>query len=1040
MIAEHWQQVERLYHTALELPLNERARYLEEACAGDQAIRREVEALLAANDRADGFLSDAAIEIEAKELAREKVNTPPTFQTGNSLGHYKILSRIGSGGMGEVWLAQDARLERRVAIKILPSQFIRDENRLQRFIREAKAASALNHPNIITIHEIGEAVTTTGTTHFIATEYIEGETLRSRMSGEGVTLRTALDVAIQAASALDAAHQNGIIHRDIKPENIMIRPDGLVKVLDFGLAKLATPRTSQAVPIDTDAQTMPAVAMTEPGMILGTLRYMSPEQARGRDVDARTDIFSLGVVLYELISRQDLFAGDTSADVIAAIIHKEPEPLSAFAEDVPDQLERIVRKALSKNVRDRYQTARDMQLDLQNLKQELEFHSQLSRSGQSVSSRNSSDNIRQIRTNRQWTLIGAGVLAILFVTFGTWKYLIQSSDTHLPSSTNIAKLFNERISSGGGISRVEFSPPDGKLIAFSINKEKGSSIWVKQFVGSKAQQVTDGKWRDLNPIWSPDSQMLAFISDRGGTRGIWSVPYLGGETPKLIKAIDITNGSLVDWANNGQTIYYELSSNLFALDLTSGTTSQITSLDSKNTLSRGFRISPDGQMLIYSSTINGRSHILVQGIRENNPRQITFGEWHDRSPDWLPDGQRFAFSSNRNGRFQVYLGWLDGREPEQIIFTDEVHESLTVSPDGNRIISLGQRENANLFSCDLRSGKETGHTSEFGIQLFPEVSPDGQRIAFQASDASINLDEAIMIKTSDPESRAVRIAPTGFNATWSPSPKDDILAFIRYTSGKSELFKVSADGQNQTLLTSGLLFSGQTGVPYNRFFSNYDWSPDGSRILYRSAKSGQENLWAIHFNGQPEEMITANTDSKTQVYSPSWSPNGQRIAYLSKTSLADSSRKISVNITDQGKIKTVFETQFPIKLLGWSASGNDLILASGEKTDSTRPQKTRLLSVSIESRKTSTISQIDSAYLYSATLMTAGNSIALVSRQEDVDNIEVISTSNGTVKRATNNSDTTAYYSGVKWSPDGKNLYYSKQTNWVFVSLIEKFQ
>lgn len=1039
MKADHWQRIEQLYHAALECPREQRAAFLAEACPDDEETRAKVEALLTANDQASGFLSGVAIELEAEVLAREKVTAPLAIKVGNSLGPYKILSHVGTGGMGEVWLAHDIRLERRVAIKILPAQFTKDSSRLQRFIREAKTASALNHPNIITIHEIGEAVTPIGTTYFIATEYIEGETLRSRMSGEGLKLREALDAAIQCASALDAAHQNGIIHRDIKPENIMIRPDGLIKVLDFGLAKLATRRSSKAVAIDTNAQTMPAAAMTEPGMILGTLRYMSPEQARGHEVDARTDIFSLGVVLHEMIARQPLFAGETSADVIAAIIHKEPEPLAAFAPDVPDQLERIVRKALAKDVRDRYQTARDLHLDLKNLKRELEFHSQLSRSGQSVSSRNSSGGfITQQPANRRWPVIVAGLLGTILISWGVWKYLPTSSNNRPRPASRITKLFNERISSGGSISRVEFSPPDGKLIAYSINKENGSSIWVKQLAGSKAQQVTDGKWRDRNPIWSPDGQMLAFISDRGGTGGIWSAPYLGGETPNLIKAIDLANGTLVAWGDKGRTIYYEQSSNLFALDLATGNTSQITNFAPQNSRVREFRISSNGEMLLYSTRIDGKSHIQIQSIQGDIQKQITFGESDDRSPDWFPDGERFAFSSSRNGRYQVYVGWIDGREPEQVTFTNDDHESLTVSPDGSRIITLGQRENANLFSCDIRTGIETGQTSEFGIQLFPEASPDGQRIAFQASDASINLDEAVMIKTSDAESRSVQIASTGFNATWSP--KGDLLAFIRYSAGKSELFKVSVAGQNQSVLASEILFSGQTGVPYNRFFSNYGWSPDGSRIVYRSAKSGQENLWIVPIGGQPEEMVTSNTDSKTQVYSPFWSPDGRQIGYLSRISLPDAGSKKSINITEQGKSETVYETTSPIKLIGWSASGDGLIFALGDRAESTRPQKITLFEVLIGDRKTSIIGQIDSAYLYSVTLLAGAQSIALVSRQNNVDNIEIISTSNGSIKQATSNSDTTAYYSGINWSPDGKTIYYSKQTNWVFVSLIENFQ
>ena len=297
-----------------------------------------------------------------------------SLAAGTKLGRYEIRSKIGEGGMGEVYLAQDAKLDRKVALKILPAEVAADQNRMSRFVQEAKAASALNHPNIITIHEIDE----TDSIHFITTEFIDGETLRVRMPSASMKMGEVLDVAAQIASALAAAHAAGIVHRDIKPENIMLRRDGIVKVLDFGLAKL----TEQPPPdsVDTEAPTR-AVVNTEPGMVMGTVIYMSPEQARGVDIDARTDIWSLGVVLYEMVAGCLPFAGSTSSEVLASILgDRETQPLARYSREVPAELERIVSKTLRKNRDERYQTIQDLLLDLKSLKQELEFAAKLERS------------------------------------------------------------------------------------------------------------------------------------------------------------------------------------------------------------------------------------------------------------------------------------------------------------------------------------------------------------------------------------------------------------------------------------------------------------------------------------------------------------------------------------------------------------------------------------------------------------------------------------------------------------------------------------
>src|SRR5712691_8569671 len=368
MTPERWEQVGKLYQAALPLQPDERETFLGDACGDDTAMRREVESLLAAEDGAGSFLAAGAMKDAAKMLVEDK----SLSLDGKELGHYHILSQLGSGGMGEVYLAEDTRLKRKVALKLLPAELTANQDRLRRFEQEAQAASALNHPNIITIHEIGQV----DGLNFIVTEFIAGETLRQRMATERMNLAVVLDVATQVASALAAAHAAGIVHRDLKPENIMLRPDGLIKVLDFGLAKLTEPRTAN---VDTEAPTVVRVD-TKRGAVMGTAQYMSPEQARGLKVDARTDIFSLGVVLYEMLAGRAPFLGETTADIISVLLRKEPQPLSTLAHDVPAELQHIVSKSLRKDRDERYQTVQSLLVDLKTLQQELAFAAKLERS------------------------------------------------------------------------------------------------------------------------------------------------------------------------------------------------------------------------------------------------------------------------------------------------------------------------------------------------------------------------------------------------------------------------------------------------------------------------------------------------------------------------------------------------------------------------------------------------------------------------------------------------------------------------------------
>ena len=367
MTPKRWQQVKEIFHSALQHAPGERSAFLSTACGGDDALRKEVESLLAAHGKDGSFIDSPVYEAAADLIMDEKAELRP----GQTVGSYEIVSFISRGGMGEVYLAQDKRLGRKVALKLLPSSVTKDSNRLHRFEQEARAASALNHPNIITIYEIREA----DSTLMIATEFVEGETLRQRLIAGGLSLDEALYVAIHVADALAAAHKAGIIHRDIKPENIMIRPDGYVKVLDFGLAKLTEPTSPMSA-----AEAPTKQVRTGSGMIMGTVGYMSPEQARGVAVDARSDIFNLGAVTYEMVAGKRPFDGETPSDVLAAILKSEPPVLSHFTPEAPPELVRIVTKALRKDREQRYQVIEDLLLDLKSLKEDLDFQAKLDRS------------------------------------------------------------------------------------------------------------------------------------------------------------------------------------------------------------------------------------------------------------------------------------------------------------------------------------------------------------------------------------------------------------------------------------------------------------------------------------------------------------------------------------------------------------------------------------------------------------------------------------------------------------------------------------
>jgi eukaryotic-like serine/threonine-protein kinase len=418
MTPERWQRVKGIFQAAVERAPDERDVFLASACEGDEVLRREVESLIASHEKDGSFIDSPAYQATANILGGDQ-----EFEAGQTIGHYEILSTLGKGGMGEVYLARDTKLGRKVALKFLPSDFTKDTERLRRFEQEARAASALNHPSIITIYEIGEM----DSRHFIATEFIDGETLRQRLIDGSLKFAEILNIAEQIGSALAEAHAAGIVHRDIKPDNIMLRRDGLVKVLDFGLAKLMEQKE-----VDAEDATRQLV-QTSAGVVMGTVAYMSPEQARGLAADARTDIWSLGVVLYEMVSDRLPFAGETTSDVISLILQKEPPALTTVSVNIPERLDEIVTRALTKDREERYQTIKDLALDLKRLKQKLDIEREIERTQAPelrgtavrtaiekprVTTSNPEDVASRFKVNKTVSILAIASLVILVVAVG----------------------------------------------------------------------------------------------------------------------------------------------------------------------------------------------------------------------------------------------------------------------------------------------------------------------------------------------------------------------------------------------------------------------------------------------------------------------------------------------------------------------------------------------------------------------------------------------------------------------------------------------
>jgi len=890
MTPERYQQIGRLYQAAVKLETPQRAAFLLAACAEDAALRRAVEELISADEQAEAqdFIGGPAVEVAAELLAQERVQRT----VGRQLSHYQILSLLGTGGMGEVYLAQDTRLGRKVALKLLPVQFTASAERVRRFEQEARAASALNHPNIITIHDIGQVEGV----HFIATEFIEGRTLRQQIVSGRVKLKTALEVTIQVASALSAAHTAGITHRDIKPENIMVRPDGIIKVLDFGLAKLTEVPASSS---DTEAPTSAGVN-TAAGVVMGTARYMSPEQARGLEVDARTDIFSLGVVLYELVAGRAPFEGPSANDVIAAILTQEAPPLSRSLPDVPAELERIITKALEKDREERYQGVKDLLLDVKRLKQRLEFEAELARSVRSGEQDLASGQAATATADPQPThttaeelarqtasmeylagatkrrrLRAALALAILLATGAGLIFWLSPFGQHqAPSLAETARIIPFTTFSGTA-DHPAFSP-DGNQIAFTWDggNSKNLDLYIKLIGAGTPLRLTVDPAEDVSPAWSPDGRYLAFIRRSATENGIFIIPALGGPERKLGQTEP--NLSKLSWSPDGKFLAVidraspQERYSIFLLSVEDGKKQRLTS--PPESFADTFpAFSPDGQTMAFIRTSSFSSEdIYLISTRGGNTRRLTADERRVHSFTWTADSSEIVFSSNRGGGFSLWRVTVSGGKPERVAVTGQNAYSPAISRQGNRLAYNVSFIDSNIWRLDRASaanqaaGQQRSPTkliSSTRQDHSPQFSPDGKKIVF-TSDRSGN--EGLWVCESD-GSHPVQL--TFFDGTiggtprWSPDGQQ--IVFDARPAGNSDIYVVSAEGGKPHPLT---LETSHDVIP--------SWSRDGRWIYFCSNRSGEFQTWKVPTAGGPAIQVT-----KQGGFEAFESPDGKLLYY-----------------------------------------------------------------------------------------------------------------------------------------------------------------
>ena len=877
MSDQHWDNLKQIFHAAVALAPGARPAYLDKACEGDVSLRAAVESLIKSHEETTNFIDAPAYQAAAEMLAENY-----EFKSGHTIAHYQIRSVLGEGGMGKVYLAHDTKLDRKVALKILPPGLAANQESMRRFTQEAKTAAALHHPNIAQIFEIGEH----GDTRYIAMEFVAGDTLRMLLSRRRIELKRGLEWTAQVASGLSAAHTQAVIHRDIKPENLVVTPAGQIKILDFGLAKLMKQNgAGGASELTTMYMQSGNQTNTVPGMIVGTVSYMSPEQARGETVDQRTDIFSLGVVLYEIVTGQRPFKGRSTIDTLHAIINHEPARSTQSNPELPAELEDILAKALAKEPSERYQHAGDFEIDLRRLKRGIESNTLTSTRGTALKQRPNAI------FKYKWLVLGL-ILTAAGVFTGWWLGSSGATRSSVPSLANVALT---PLTADPGYEGEPTFSPDGQTIAYVSDRSGNFEIFLKQIAGGPDLNITNNASDDVQPAFSPDGKQIAFVSTRSSSSNllypgvdysllggdIWIMPALGGSARRIAES-----GNFPSWSPDGSTIIYTRGTTWFQpkmqrVSAQGGEPQDIPITFASNEPPQPFWLYPS-----YSSdkrwiAFEAGAYIFVVNAEGGEAKRIVNG----KRPVWSADSHAIIYSNSESGKnlslwrvpFSLTKGVVVGSaEPLTVGRGRDIQAA--VSRDGEMIAYAAQdlAFNAEILPFDAEQGRLMGPSQPvtYGSNsiYFLSFSPDGRSIVFEN-----HLGQSSHIWRVDIGSPAVQLtADAKFNDSaprWSPDGQT--IAFVRRSAdespqsqrGAASLCLMSADGANPHLLIENA--------------TNPMWLPDGRAILYAAVVEGRTQLFLFDLTAKSSRRLTSEVGT---VPISAFSPDGKWVIHQSNAS------------------------------------------------------------------------------------------------------------------------------------------------------------
>lgn len=831
-----WKEVSAIFDAALDQPTGERKAWLARRCEGDAELLKEVESLLDLHEQSGGFLDKPIAPLAASVLDREQ----DQFKVGDRLGPYEIESELGRGGMGVVYKAADLRLERTVALKFLPADLSQDERARQRLLREARAASVLDHPNICTVYDIGK---TPEGALFYAMACYEGQTLTQRMREGDLAVAEVLRIAIACFRGLDHAHAAGVVHRDIKPSNIFLTDRGEVKILDFGLAKHGV------------------IALTDPGTRLGTFHYMSPEQALGDPVDGRTDLWAMGVTLYEMLGGRRPFDSGTGVEVLTQIVHLDPEPLS---KKIPADVRQVVTKLLAKKPDDRFADASEV---LDRLDPRSTTVSAPARS------------IRRPRkTQAAWKrlLIPGGALAL--AAAAVWFLLSGGGDfsSRTLEATPVTSL-------PGREERASFAA-DGERLAFSWGGPNSDNfdIYTIRLGETDPTRVTTNERWDSSPAWSPDGNAIAFLRELPGGRSEVVIATADGASERPLATLIASQRRGLDWSNDA--------SRIVATDRVDEVhPPAVVSIDIATGVKRVLAFAPDGAVDVRFPTFSPDGTQIAFDVVQDawlgdtylipaeggDPKRVTALGGQPEGLSWMPDGSGIVVSRiARDAKRGLWMAPLDGSEPAQLDVGQNPSEPA-VAPTGHRMVVARRRSQYDIVRADTSGGRPRRYVSSTRFDGNPQVSPDGKSIAFTSSRQGPI--EVWVADADGTNARQITFLGVAGSPRWSPDSKQ--IVFDTTIDGTSDIYLVNADGgEPRRLTTEGT----SDTLPC--------FSHDGEWVYYTSNRSGVLQIWKLRPN---DTAVIQQVTTRGGLYGLP-SPDGKWVYYAKERAPTSSLWRIPV--------------------------------------------------------------------------------------------------------------------------------------------------